>query len=239
MASALTRRLAARWLILAALAGILAAGCGDAPATTIDAGAPAVQVPPQAIWPAAEEAALERARVAADLGRRPELLDPEAAARAYLTTGLPPEADATGGPGLRLGRFTSAGGDAGEITASGPQISPTTVSLRRWDGSASVPSRPIWYVQGAGSAALAVIDPDRDGTQLSGSLVPTAAGWVMIRVTGPDGRELARRRVPAQPHRLVDLTTPLSGAGVVVVTAVLVADDGTVALRAFRFDPPA
>jgi hypothetical protein len=239
-------RLISRFAVLAVLVAGAAGGCGQAgePRAREVVVAPGSQVaapPPPVIWPSSEQAELERLHALANDGRRPDLLDPVGAAKAYLAAALPGEVNASAAAvsGLAYGRFAAAGPDAGEVAVRGPRMSPTTVSMHRFVGPAARASgRPIWCVQGVASEALAVIDPDYDGTRLTGSLVPTAAGRLTVRTSTLDGRLLAQRTLNAAPGHLVDLGTSAPGQSGLVVRAALAADDGTTALRAFILGPP-
>jgi hypothetical protein len=229
------------------LVALLVTGCGgtsERAATT--AAQPVVPTEdaatPGAIWPATGEARLEQLREQANRGQRPDLLDPNRTARAYIMTGLPPEARAAAAsPGVNLGSFRPTSRNAGEVTVRGSRMAATTVSLRRYDGAGPQPSgqRPIWYVQGLGSADFAVLDVDYDGSRLTGALVPGRVGRVVMRTTTLDGEVLDERATGASAGRLVEISVAAQDQPGVVFTAVLTGDDGLTSIRVFRIGRPA
>jgi len=227
---------------------LLATGCantGDGAATTTPE-LPPTEAPaaaPGAIWPSTGEAQLDRLHALANRGQRPDLLDPVAVARVYVTTALPPEAKAAPlAPGLVVARFKATSPKTGEVAVHGPRMSPSTVFLHRYAAPAksgpTSDAKPIWYVQGLGSEDLAVLDVDYNGARLSGALVPTRTGRITMRASTLDGQVLAERATAAVKGRLVDIDVAAPDQPGLVFTAVLTADDGITALRVFRLGPP-
>jgi hypothetical protein len=226
---------------LAWLAGC--AGPSDDQATTVADPVVPTEDPaaPGAIWPGTGQARLEQLRGLANRGQRPDLLDPVETARSYLATGLPSEARAAGAAsGLVFARFAPTGASTGEVSVHGRRLAPTTVSLRRYDGPAGQSSgqRAIWYVQGVGSADLAVLDVDYDGSRLTGALVPGRAGQVVMRTAALDGTVLEERPGSAATRRLIQIGTVAKGQPAIVFSAVLTGDDGVSSVRVFRIGAP-
>jgi hypothetical protein len=230
--------------VLVALLVVACGGTSERAATT--AAQPVVPTEdaaaPGAIWPATREARLEQLRDQANRGQRPDLLDPSRTARAFMMTGLPPEARAAAAaPGVSLGSFRPVSRNAGEVTVRGSRMAATTVSLRRYDGSGPQPSgqRPIWYVQGLGSADFAVLDADYDGSRLTGALVPGRVGQVVMRTSTLDGEVLDERATRVTAGRLVEISVAAQDQPGVIFTAVLTGDDGLTSVRVFRIGRPA
>jgi hypothetical protein len=238
-----------RALVLTMLLLWLACGCGNGGDVVVstDPGStapPEASAQPQAIWPSTQQAQLDQLRGQANRGQRPDLLDPLAVARGYLTTASPPEARARAAlSGLVLSRFKATSAETGEVEAHGDRLLPTTVALHRYAGPPGSETRsgekPIWYVQGLGSRDLAVLDVEYNGKRLSCSLVPTKSGRITARTSTLEGEPLDERTVEATPGTLVDVGARIPDQSGLLFTAVLLADDGTTALRIFRLGPPA
>lgn len=223
-------------------------GCGsasdDAPTTVaVDAAAPGAPVAPGAVWPSRDDASLTALQDQTDNGRRPDLLDPVSVAAQYAVAALPGAAGRlAAGSSAGTGPFVATGPSTGEVVITGDGLSPSTVYLRRLErpgrDRASNRQRSIWYVQGVGSSALAVLDVDYDGQRLVASYVPASDGTLTVRVTGLDGGLLAEQVVPARAEHLapVDVTAP--GQGALVVSATLALGDGSIAPREFRIGAP-
>jgi hypothetical protein len=243
-----TRRRRPATALGAALLVAAVTGCGtvsDEPPTTVSgrAASPSTPVAPGAVWPSRDGSALMALQDLTDRGRRPDLLDPVAVARQYAADAMP------GAPALRraggvptMGPFTSTGPTTGEVPVTGPGLSPSTVYLRRLEPDAVDPKsgrqQSIWYIQGIGTPALAVLDVDYDGQRLVASFIPASNGTLTVRVTGLDERLLAEQVTSTRTGRLnpVDIDAP--GQPALVVSATLALADGSIAPREFRIGAP-
>ena len=244
------RRRTGRWrtgLGFTVLLAVAAAGCGAATgdrATTVSAPAAAADAPvaPGAVWPSRDGAALVALQDLTDRGRRPDLLDPVTVARQYAAVAIPGAAALAGKAAPVTGAFTSTGPTTGEVHVSGVGLAPSTVYLRQLDrdapGARPGPRPPIWYVQGVGTALLAVLDVDYDGQRLVASFVPTSDGTLTVRVTGLDEGQLAEQTTPAQAGHLTPIDVDAPGQPGLVVSATLALPDGSIAPREFRVGPP-
>jgi hypothetical protein len=225
-------------------------GCGtvsdDAPTTVSGrAGAPpSAPVAPGAVWPSRDGSALMALQDLTDRGRRPDLLDPVAVARQYAAIAMPGAGALAGAGGVPVaGRFTATGPTTGQVPVTGPGLSPSTVYLRRLEPNAhdarSRPDHSIWYIQGIGTAALAVLDVDYDGQRLVASFIPASNGTLTVRVTGLDERLLAEQVTSTRTGHLNTLDIDAPGQPVLVVSATLALPDGSIAPREFRIGAPA
>jgi hypothetical protein len=224
-------------------------GCGavsdDAPTTVSGrAASPSAPMAPGAVWPSRDGSALMALQDLTDRGRRPDLLDPVAVARQYAAVAMPGAAAMRRAGGVPVtGRFTATGPTTGQVPVTGPGLSPSTVYLRRLERDAgdpkSGPQQSIWYVQGVGTAALAVLDVDYDGQRLVASFIPASDGTLTVRVTGLDEGLLAEQVTSTRTGRLnpVDIDAP--GQPGLVVSATLALADGSIAPREFRIGAPA
>jgi hypothetical protein len=231
-------------LLMAAMAG-----CGtasdDAPTTVSGrAASPSAPVAPGAVWPSRNGPALMALQDLTDRGRRPDLLDPVAVARQYAAAAMPGAAALTEAGSVPVtGPFTSTGPTTGEVPVTGPGLSPSTVYLRRLEPNAddpkSGPHDSIWYVQGVGTPALAVLDVDYDGQRLVASFIPASDGTLTVRVTGLNEGLLSEQVTSTRAGRLnpVDIDAP--GQPGLVVSATLAQADGSIAPREFRIGAPA
>lgn len=199
---------------------------------------------PGLIWPTTSARKLAELQDLADRGRRPDLLEPVAVARAYVTSALPAAvAAAARAPGTAVGPFVRSGPATGEVQVTSGGLSTSTVYLRQFSSGQRPPAgtaaeRGIWYVQGIGSADLAVLDLDYDGTRLTGALVPAQDGTLTIQVARADGTVVATGEPTAQARHLVPLDVSAPNEAALLVTAVLATVDGTLAPRAFRIGAP-
>jgi hypothetical protein len=229
-------------LLMAAMAGCGTAS-GDAPTTVSGRPAsPSALVAPGAVWPSRDGSALVALQDLADRGRRPDLLDPAAVARQYAAVAMPGAAALRRAGGVPvIGLFTSTGPMTGEVLVTGPGLSPSTVYLRRLEpnthDATSRPDHSIWYVQGVGTPALAVLDVDYDGQRLVASYIPASDGTLTVRVTGLDEGVLAEQATPTRTGHLNTLDIDISGQPALVVSATLLAD-GIIAPREFRIGAP-
>jgi hypothetical protein len=178
-----------------------------------------------------------------DRGRRPDLLDPVAVARQYAAIAMPGAGALAGAGGVPVtGPFTSTGPTTGQVPVTGPGLSPSTVYLRRLEPDADDPKsgrqQSIWYIQGIGTAALAVLDVDYDGQRLVASFIPASDGTLTVRVTGLDEGLLAEQVTPTRTGRLNTLDIDVSGQPALVVSATLALADGSIAPRQFRIGAP-
>jgi hypothetical protein len=231
-------------LLVAAMAGCGTAS-GDAPATVAGRTAsPSAPVAPGAVWPSRDGSALVALQDLADRGRRPDLLDPVAAARQYAAVAMPGAAALRRAGGVpMIGPFTSTGPMTGEVPVTGSGLSPSTVYLRRLEPNAhdatSRPDHSIWYVQGVGTPALAVLDVDYDGQRLVASYIPASEGTLTVRVTGLDEDLLAEQVTTTRTGHLNTLDIDAPGQPGLVVSATLAQADGSIAPREFRIGAPA
>ena len=178
-----------------------------------------------------------------DRGRRPDLLDPVAVARQYAAVAMPGAAALAGAGSVPVtGRFTSTGPTTGQVPVTGPGLSPSTVYLRRLEPDAgdpkSGPHQSIWYIQGVGTPALAVLDVDYDGQRLVASFIPASDGTLTVRVTGLDEGLLAEQVTPTRAGRLTPVDIDAPGQPGLVVSATLALADGSIAPREFRIGAP-
>jgi hypothetical protein len=246
MAGTRRRRSATVFAMVLLVAGV--AGCGtasgDAPTVSGRAGAPSALVAPGAVWPSRDGSALVALQDLADRGRRPDLLDPAAVARQYAAVAMPGAAALRRAGGVpTIGPFTSTGPMTGEVPVTGPGLSPSTVYLRRLEPNAHDPtSRPdhsIWYVQGVGTPALAVLDVDYDRQRLVASYIPASDGTLTVRVTGLNEDLLAEQVTSTRTGHLNTLDIDIPGQPGLVVSATLAQADGSIAPREFRIGAPA
>jgi hypothetical protein len=224
-------------------------GCGtvsdDPPATVSGRPAsPSAPVAPGAVWPSRDGSALVALQDLTDRGRRPDLLDPVAVARQYAAVAMPGAAALAGAGRVPVtGPFTATGPTTGQVPVTGPGLSPSTVYLRRLEPDAGDPrsgrQQSIWYIQGVGTPALAVLDVDYDGQRLVASFIPASNGTLTVRVTGLDGDLLAEQVTSTRTGHLnpVDIDAP--GQPALVVSATLALADGGIAPREFRIGAPA
>ena len=233
---------------VAAAAAVAVAGCGtatDDSVTTVSAPAASAEAPaaPGAVWPRRDGAALVALQELTDRGRRPDLLDPVTVARQYAAVAMPGAASLAGTAAPVTGAFTSTGPTTGEVQVSGVRLAPSTVYLRQLNraapGARPGPQPPIWYVQGVGTALLAVLDVDYDGQRLVASFIATSDGTLTVRVTGVDENLLAEQATPAQAGYLTPIEVDVPGQPGLVVSATLALPDGSIAPREFRVGPPA
>jgi hypothetical protein len=131
----------------------------------------------------------------------------------------------------------------GEVPVTGPGLSPSTVYLRRLEPNAhdetSRPVHSIWYVQGVGTPALAVLDVDYDGQRLVASFIPASDGTLTVLVTGLDEDLLAEQVMSTRTGHLNTLDIDVPGQPGLVVSATLAQADGSIAPREFRIGAPA
>jgi hypothetical protein len=229
-------------LLMAAMAGCGTAP-GDAPTVSGQTGTPRALVAPGAIWPSRDRSALVALQDLADRGRRPDLLDPVAVARRYAAVAMPGAAALRRVGGVpTIGPFTSSGPMTGEVPVTGPGLSPSTVYMRRLEPNAhDTPSRPdhsIWYVQGVGTPALAVLDVDYDGQRLVASYIPASNGTLTVRVTDLNEGLLAEQVTSTRTGHLNTLDIEVPGQPGLVVSATLAQTDGSIAPREFRIGAP-
>jgi hypothetical protein len=201
-------------------------------------------VAPGAVWPSRDGSALMALQDLTDRGRRPDLLDPVAVARQYAAGAMPGAAALRRAGGVPvIGPFTATGPTTGQVPVTGPGLSPSTVYLRRLEPDAGDPkSRPdhsIWYVQGVGAPALAVLDVDYDGQRLVASYIPASDGTLTVRVTGLNEGLLAEQATSARTGHLNTLDIDVPGQPGLVVSATLAQADGSIAPREFRIGAPA
>lgn len=223
-------------------------GCGtasdDAPTTVSGrAATPSAPVAPGAVWPSRNGSALMALQDLTDRGRRPDLLDPVAEARQYAAVAMPGATTLAGAGRVPVtGPFTATGPTTGQVPVSGPGLSPSTVYLRRLDRDADDPKTgpqpPIWYIQGIGAAALAVLDVDYDGQRLVASFIPASDGTLTVRVTGLDDGLLAEQVTSTRTGHLNTLDIDAPGQPALVVSATLALADGSIAPREFRIGAP-
>jgi hypothetical protein len=241
------RRRSATMLAMVLLMAALA-GCGtasdDAPTVSGQASAPSALVAPGAVWPSRDGSALVSLQELADRGRRPDLLDPVAVARRYAAVAMPGAAALRRAGGIpTIGQFTSTGPTTGEVPVTGPGLSASTVYLRRLDRDTgdpkSGPQQSIWYVQGVGTPALAVLDVDYDGQRLVASYIPASDGTLTVRVTALNEDLLAEQVTSARTGHLNTLDIDIAGQPGLVVSATLAQTDGRIAPREFRIGAPA
>jgi len=178
-----------------------------------------------------------------DQGRRPDLLDPVAVARQYAAVAMPGAAAVARAGGVpETGAFVSTGPTTGEVSVTGTGLSPSTVYLRRLERDArdatSGPHQSIWYVQGVGSADLAVLDVDYDGQRLVASFIPASDGTLRVRVSGLDEGVLAEQVMSTRTGHLNPLDVDAPGHPGLVVSATLDLADGSIAPREFRVGAP-
>ena len=223
-------------------------GCGavsDEPPVTVFGrpASPSALVAPGAVWPGRDGSALMALQDLTDRGRRPDLLDPVAVARQYAAVAMPGAAALAGAGSVPVtGPFTATGPTTGQVPVTGPGLSPSTVYLRRLDPDAGDPKsgrqQSIWYIQGVGTPALAVLDVDYDGQRLVASFIPASNGTLTVRVTGLDERLLAEQVTSTRTGHLnpVDIDAP--GQPALVVSATLALADGSIAPREFRIGAP-
>jgi len=223
--------------------------CGavsDEPPATVSGrpASPSAPVAPGAVWPSRAGSALMALQDLTDRGHRPDLLDPVAVARQYAAAAMPGAAALAGAGRVPVtGPFTATGPTTGQVPVTGPGLSPSTVYLRRLEPDAGDPKsgrqQSIWYIQGVGTAALAVLDVDYDGQRLVASFIPASNGTLTVRVTGLDKRLLAEQVTSTRTGHLnpVDINAP--GQPGLVVSATLALADGSIAPREFRIGAPA
>lgn len=226
---------------------VAVAGCGtatDDSAPTVSASAASADVPaaPGAVWPSRDGAVLVALQNLTDRGRRPDLLDPVTVARQYAAVAIPGASTLARAAAPVTGAFTSTGPTTGEVDVSGVGLAPSTVYLRQLDrdapGARPGPGPPIWYVQGVGTALLAVLDVDYDGQRLVASFIPTSDGTLTVRVTGVDESLLAEQTTSAQAGHLSPIDVDAPGQPALVVSATLALPDDSIAPREFRVGPP-
>jgi hypothetical protein len=243
-----TRRRRSATVLAMVLLVAAVAGCGaasdDAPTVSGRAASASALVAPGAVWPSRDGSALVALQDLADRGRRPDLLDPVAVARQYAAVAMPGAAALAGAGGVPvIGPFTSTGPTTGEVPVTGPGLSPSTVYLRRLEPNAHDPtSRPvhsIWYVQGVGTPALAVLDVDYDGQRLVASYIPASDGTLTVRVPGLNEDLLAEQVTSTRTGHLNTLDIDIPGQPGLVVSATLAQADGSIAPREFRIGAPA
>ncbi len=245
MAGTRRRRSAAALGVVLLVAAV--GGCGaasDEPPATVSGrpASPGALVAPGAVWPSREGSALVALQDLTDRGRRLDLLDPVAVARQYAAIAMPGAAALAGGGVPVTGRFTATGPTTGQVPVTGPGLSPSTVYLRRLERDAGDPKsgrqQSIWYIQGVGTPALAVLDVDYDGQRLVASFIPASNGTLTVRVTGLDERLLAEQVTSTRTGHLnpVDIDAP--GQPALVVSATLALADGSIAPREFRIGAP-
>jgi hypothetical protein len=230
-------------LLVAVMAGCGTAS-GDAPTVSGQTGTPSALLAPGAVWPSRDGSALVALQDLADRGRRPDLLDPVAVARRYAAAAMPGAAALTeAGSVPIIGPFTSTGPMTGEVPVTAPGLSASTVYLRRLESNAhratSRPDHSIWYVQGVGTPALAVLDVDYDGQRLVASYIPASDGTLTVRVTGLNEGLLAEQATSARTGHLNTLDIDVPGQPGLVVSATLAQADGSIAPREFRIGAPA
>ena len=244
-------RTARRWgAITFGMALLLAAvtGCGtireDAASTrSAPAATPDSPVAPGAVWPSRDQSTLLALQDLSDRGRRPDLLDPVDVARQYAAAAMPGAAALAAAPSTPMaGAFTATGPTTGEVPVAGSGLSPSTVYLRRLErhpGKAPTgPPPSIWYVQGVGSALLAVLDVDYDGQRLVASFVPGGDGTLTVRVTGLGESLLTEQVTSARTEHLITIDAHIPGQPALVISASLALADGSVAPREFRIGAP-
>lgn len=151
-----------------------------------------------AVWPATDSVGLARLQRQADAGERPDLLDPQEAAKGFL-------AEALGGyVRYEIGEFQQGDNTSGEVPYGLGGGASGTVLLRRTGGEGS-----IWYVTGVTSDDLRIERTRREETHLvadvwsdvDGTLTWTGAPPVEVR----SGRtvSIAKPDVPLGDHPVV------------------------------------
>jgi len=192
-----------------------------APPTTVGGTDPG----PPSLWPATTAAAHATFQAEADAGRRPDLLDPRAAAGQYLSdrfaAGPGPRVDVEVGYGasdLTSGEFAFlAGGLRGSVL------------VRRSGGEGS-----IWYVTALTTLRLPIEAAGYDGTTFSTRVRPTAAGQLESQIALVGDGDPVRAVQDVVAGRPVEFTGTHRGGTAAVVLLRLTGADGAVSLAEFR-----
>ena len=245
MAGTRRRRSAAALGVMVLVAAV--AGCGaasDEPPATVSGrpASPSALVAPGAVWPSREGSALVALQDLTDRGRRPTCSTRSRWPASTRPSRCPVRPPWRGGGVPVTGPFTATGPTTGQVPVTGPGLSPSTVYLRRLEPDAGDPKsgrhQSIWYIQGVGTPALAVLDVDYDGQRLVASFIPASDGTLTVRVTGLDERLLAEQVTSTRTGHLnpVDIDAP--GQPALVVSATLALADGSIAPREFRIGAP-
>ena len=191
------------------------------------------EAPTPAIWPATTTRGLQSLQADAAAGRRPDLLDPRAAAGQYLSDLLQPP----NGPveGFEVQQFRAGDAQSGEV----PYVMgglPGTVLVRRLAGDGS-----IWYVTALTHLTLPVTRVGYDGTRFTAEIRPTAPGRLIATITpvgGGQGRNVDFESVVAGQAVGVDAALP--GAGAAIALFRLIGPGGApTTLAQVRSDEPA
>lgn len=160
-----------------------------------------------AVWPAVDSVGLAALQADADAGRRPDLLDPRAVAGGFLGELLPRDESPTS---FAVGRFQQGDANSGEVPYTLAGAAGGTVLVRTTGEPGA-----IWYVVGATSASLHIVDTRREETHLVADVRSTMNGTLTwsgappVRVIGgPDAFSIGRPDTPIGGYpvvvRLVD-----------------------------------
>lgn len=201
----------------------------DGTTTTPTPPPPSPAVDPPALWPATTPEGLAGFQAEADAGRRPDLLDPRAAAGQYLSDRF---LAAAGAPARfdEVQEFRAGDATSGEVPYRAGGL-PGTVLVRRAGGEGS-----IWYVVALTHLRLPVEEPAYDGHRLRFVVRPTAAGRLVVTQAenGRPGRELRRGDVTA--GQAVEVEETIDGPDRLVVQLSLTGADGILSLAEFGVD---
>ncbi|MCU1374285.1 MAG: hypothetical protein JWO68_1571 [Actinomycetia bacterium] len=147
-----------------------------------------------AVWPATDAVGLATLQAQADAGRRNDLLDPQGVAGAFLTEAIPRgEAALT----WALGAFQLGDPTSGEVPYTLEGKPAGVIQVRRTGGD----ERRIWYVTGATSTTLEILQNRHEGSTLVADVQSKAAGT--LTWTGATS-------IPVQPDHQVSIGRPAS-----------------------------
>jgi len=198
-----------------------------APPTTFGGSSPSLA----AVWPATTVDGLNALQADADAGRRPDLLNPRAAAGQYLGDRF------LALPGERVDfevlEYRAGDSQSGEVPYRADGL-PGTVLVRRTAGEGS-----IWFVVGSTSLRLPVVNAGYDGRRFTAGLQPTAAGRLEVALHGGDGDDPVRTVQDVTAGQQIELDQALPGRRAAIALMVHTGTDGVVSLAEVRADGPA
>lgn len=181
------------------------------------------------LWPATTTAGLLALQADADAGRRPDLLDPRAAAGQYLSDRF------LAVPGRRVDfevrEYRAGDSMSGEVPYVADRL-PGSVLVSRLGGGDG-----IWYVSALTALGLPTMDVVYDGARLTADIRPTVAGQLEVEVSGPKGGDrIGESGRAVQAGELVRLDTPFRDNVAAIALLRLTSTDGTVSLSEIRSD---
>ncbi|MGH9165629.1 MAG: hypothetical protein ACRDZW_08985 [Acidimicrobiales bacterium] len=226
---------AAVMVVVLGLAGVLAARPDGgqrvgtvAPVTSVAPPPPAPDIRP--LWPATTRAGLDALQRQADAGRRPDLLDPRAAAGQYLSDRFLAVTEKR--VAFEVKEYRAGDNQSGEVPFVADSL-PGTVLVRRLGGEGS-----LWYVVALTNLRLPV-ESAYDRAVYVTQVRPTTAGRLVTRLSNPDGAVGPDDGfVEVTAGEAVDVLRGPAGQGPGVVALVrLTGADGKVSLAEFDVTP--